>query len=76
MTYRGTSLIRVNHPSEDHRRTLGIVLLYGPRRGVLLMSEVPLYRPWPEEGIAHPLTHFLQPGEPTLGKQHLHTNGV
>ena len=34
-----------NLPPEDHRRTLDIVLLYGPRRGVLFMSEVILYRP-------------------------------
>ena len=26
-----------------HQRTLGIALLYGPRRGVFLMSEVPLH---------------------------------
>ena len=29
-------------PPWDHLRTLGIVLLQGPRRGVFLMSEVPL----------------------------------
>ena len=27
----------------DHHMTLGIVLLQGPRRGVFLISEVPLY---------------------------------
>ena len=30
-------------PPLDHHRTLGIVLLKGPRRGVFLMSEVPVY---------------------------------
>jgi len=29
-------------PPYDHRRALGIGLLQGPRRGVFLMSEVPL----------------------------------
>ena len=33
--------------------TLGIVLLYGPRRGVFLMSEVPLY-------VAVGLVHLSQ----------------
>jgi len=28
---------------QDHHRSLGIVLLYGPRRKQFLMSEVPLY---------------------------------
>ena len=28
---------------QDHRMTLGIVLLYGPSRKQFLMSEVPLY---------------------------------
>ena len=32
-------------PPYDHRRVLGIVLLYGPRRKQFLMSEVPLYLP-------------------------------
>ena len=42
--YRGTSFIRNSPPPppKNHRRTLGIVLLKGPRRGVFLMSEVPL----------------------------------
>ena len=40
--YRGTLLIRNSPPPKDHHRTLGIVLLYGPRRGVFLMSVVPL----------------------------------
>ena len=29
-------------PPPDHRRALGIVLLYGPRRKQFFMSEVPL----------------------------------
>ena len=29
-------------PPYDQHKTLGIVLLQGPRRGVFLMSEVPL----------------------------------
>ena len=41
--YRGTSLIRKRPPSQDPLKTLDIFLLYGPRRGVFLMSEVPLY---------------------------------
>ena len=28
-------------PPKDHHKTLGIVLLWGPRKGVFLMSEVP-----------------------------------
>ena len=40
--YRGISLIRNSPPPEDHHRTLGIVLLKGPMRGVFLMGEVPL----------------------------------
>ena len=40
--YRGTSLIRNTPPPLDHHGTLGIVLLYGPRREAFLMSEVPL----------------------------------
>jgi hypothetical protein len=38
--YRGTSLIIKS--LNNHGRTLGIVLLQGPGRGVFLMSEVPL----------------------------------
>ena len=30
-------------PPQDHRRALGMVLLYGPRGALFLMSEVPLY---------------------------------
>ena len=30
-------------PPQDHRRALGIVLVYGPRGARCLMSEVPLY---------------------------------
>jgi len=41
--YRGTSLIRNSLFHQDHHRTLGIVLLKGPMRGVSLMSEVSLY---------------------------------
>ena len=40
--YRGTSPIRNSPPLQDHHRTLGIVLLWGPSRGVFFMSEVPL----------------------------------
>jgi len=40
------SLIRNNLFPYDHRRgALGIVLLYGPRGGGVLMGEVPLYTP-------------------------------
>ena len=31
-------------PPEDHDRSLGIAPLQGPRRGVFLVGEVPLYR--------------------------------
>ena len=40
--YRGTSLIRNNPPPLGHHRALDTVLLYGPTRGLFLMSEVPL----------------------------------
>ena len=30
-------------PPYHHHRALGIVLLYGPRGGLFLMSEVPMY---------------------------------
>ena len=41
--YRGDSLMRKFPPSPwDHPRTLGIVLLEGPRRGQFLISEAPL----------------------------------
>ena len=39
--YRGTLLVRNCHPW-DHRRALGMVLLYVPWRRQFLMSEVPL----------------------------------
>ena len=39
--HKGTSLIRTP-PPQDHHGAIGKVLLYGPRRGVFLMSEVPL----------------------------------
>ena len=38
----GTSLIRNRHPPKDHHRTLSIFLLYGPRKALFRMSEVPL----------------------------------
>ena len=38
--YRGTSLTR-NTP-QDHHRSLGTGLLYGPTGGLFLMTEVPL----------------------------------
>ena len=41
--YRGTSLIRNCPPPWNHRRTLGIILLEGPRSVLFLMGEVPLY---------------------------------
>ena len=41
-SYRGTSLIRNSTPPWGHHRALGIVLLYGPRGALFLMSEVPL----------------------------------
>jgi len=44
-------------PPKDHHRTLGMVLLYGARRVVSLMSEVPLYHarspPTTREGVFH-----------------------
>ena len=40
--YRGTSLIN-SPPPLDHPRALGKVLLKGSRRGVFLISEVPLH---------------------------------
>ena len=39
---RGNSLIRNRHPPKDLHRALGIGLLYGPRKGLFLMSKVPL----------------------------------
>jgi len=39
----GTWLIRNCPPHQDHRRVLGIVLLWGPSRRQVFMSEVPLY---------------------------------
>ena len=42
---RGTSLVRNSPPPQDRHRALGIVLLYGPRGALFLMSEVPLYLP-------------------------------
>ena len=36
-------LVRNSPPPYDHHRDLGIVLLYGPRGALFLMSEVPLY---------------------------------
>ena len=41
--YRGTSLIRNRPPPQDVHRALGIVLLYGPKGALFLMSEVPLH---------------------------------
>ena len=38
-----TSLITNTHPPQDQCRALGMVLLLGPRGGLFLMSEVPLY---------------------------------
>ena len=43
MLYRGTPLIGTPHPPQDHHMTLGIILLQGHRKGMFLMSEVPLY---------------------------------
>ena len=40
---RGTSLVRNSSLPYEHHRTPGIVLLWGPKRGVFLMSEVPLH---------------------------------
>ena len=40
---RGTLLIKHAHPHYDHRRAQGIALPQGPRWGLFLMSEVPLY---------------------------------
>jgi len=41
--YRGISLIKKLPPPQDHRRALGIVLLWVPEEMLFLMSEVPLY---------------------------------
>ena len=35
--------MRNNLPPQDHQRALGMSLLQGPREGLFLMSEVPLY---------------------------------
>ena len=43
LMHRGTSFIRNSPPPWDHHRTLGIVLLQGPGRGVFRRSQVPLY---------------------------------
>ena len=40
--YTDASLIRNSPPPQDYHRTIGIVLLQGPTKGVLLVSEVPL----------------------------------
>ena len=40
--YRGTSLIKKRPPPWGNHMTLGIGLLYGPRRKQFLMGEVPL----------------------------------
>ena len=40
--FRGSSLIRNSLSPLDRHKNLGIVLLQGPRRGLSLMSEVPL----------------------------------
>ena len=40
--YRGTSPVKYRNPPQDQHMTLGIVLPQGPRKGVFLMSEVPL----------------------------------
>jgi hypothetical protein len=40
--YRDTSLIKNGTLPQDHYRAKGIGLLYSPRRGVFLMSEVTL----------------------------------
>ena len=45
--YRGTSLIRNSPPPYGHRRALGIVLLWGAKVGLFLMSGVPLHPPPP-----------------------------
>ena len=42
--YRDASLMRNNPFPLDHHRALGIDLRWGPRRGMFLMSEVPLCR--------------------------------
>ena len=42
--HRGTSLIKTSPPPQDHHRAFGTTLLQGLRRGVFLMSEVPLLR--------------------------------
>ena len=41
--YRGTSVTRHGPPLKDHHKILGIVLLQGPRREVVFISEVSLY---------------------------------
>ena len=41
-SYRGTSLITKGPPPRTHHKALGIVPLWGPRRALFLMSEVPL----------------------------------
>ena len=40
--YGVTSLIKNSPPPWGHHIALEIVLLYGPRRGLFLVSEVPL----------------------------------
>ena len=42
MRYRINSLIRNSFPPWDNHGALGIVLLWGPRRGQFVVSEVPL----------------------------------
>ena len=46
LTSRGGSWSRAGTPPplQDHHRVVGIALLWGPRWGRFLMSEVPLYR--------------------------------
>ena len=42
--YRGTSPINNTHARRNTIGPLGIGLMWGPAEGVVLMSEVPLYR--------------------------------
>ena len=52
--YMGASLMTNSPPPQDNHRTLGTILLQGLRRGVFLMSEVPLWREKIQERLAQP----------------------
>ena len=49
----GASLVSEPPPPQDHQRALGMSVLYDPREGLIIISEVPLY-------LAHAMTDALK----------------